>query len=174
MKNKAMETLLGEEVLQFINSRRSMQIASLGEDGIPFASYAPFAVGDDCLYVILSDVAIHGANLAKNPDASVLIIEDEDAAEELFARVRSNYTVRAEQLEYGSEDWQSGMEVMVERLGERPRNLGEHADFRMFKLVPQGGRYVKGFGKAYTLAGQSLAGEVVDHLREGHKSRSAA
>ncbi len=174
MKNKAMETRLNQEVLDFINGRRSLQIASLGDDGIPFASYAPFAVGEDVLYVILSDIAIHGVNLSKNPDASVLIIEDEDVAGELFARVRVNYTVKAQQLEYDSAEWRTGMDALVARLGERPRNLGEHTDFRMFKLVPQRGRYVKGFGKAYTLAGESLAGEIVDHLREGHKARSAA
>jgi hypothetical protein len=174
MKNKAMQTRLNREVLDFIRSRRSLQLASLSEAGVPFASYAPFAIGDDCLYVLLSEIALHAVNLQVNPCASVLIIEDEDSAGELFARVRVNYTVHAEQLVYDSSDWHLGMEALVGRHGERPRKLGEHTDFNMFRLIPGGGRYVKGFGKAYTLAGESLAGEVVDHLREGHKSRSAA
>ncbi|MEM0953759.1 MAG: pyridoxamine 5'-phosphate oxidase family protein [Pseudomonadota bacterium] len=169
-----METRLNQEVIDFISSRRSLQIASLGEDGIPFASYAPFAIGDNCLYVILSDIAIHGINLSQHPDASVLIIEDEDTAGELYARLRVNYTVRAQQLEYDSQDWTTGMDALTGRFGDRPRHLGEHTDFRMFKLTPTRGRYVKGFGKAYTLAGETLAGEVVDHLREGHQSRSAS
>ncbi len=174
MKNKAMETRLNQEVLDFIHSRRSLQLASLKEDGVPYASYAPFAIGDDCLYVILSEIAVHAINLQANPNASVLIIEDEDVAGELFARVRVNYTVRAEKLDYDSNDWHTGMEKLVARHGERPRNLGEHSDFKMFRLVPEGGRYVKGFGKAYDLAGESLAGEVVNHLRDGHKARNAA
>ncbi len=174
MKNKAMESRLGDEVMAFINSRRSLQLASIDPEGVPFASYAPFAIGDECLYVLLSEIALHAVNLQSNPTASVLIIEDEDAAEELFARVRVNYTVRADRIEYGSDDWNTGMEALAERHGERPRNLGEHTDFKMFKLLPERGRYVKGFGKAYTLAGESLAGEAVDHLRDGHKRRSAA
>jgi putative heme iron utilization protein len=174
MKNKAMESRLGEEIMQFIDARRSLQLASLDENGMPYASYAPFAVGEDCLFVLLSEIAIHAVNLLKNPAASVLIIEDEGPAEELFARVRVNYAVRAEHLDYGSNDWQLAMERLVERHGERPRKLGEHTDFKMFRLVPQSGRYVKGFGKAYTLVGNSLSGTAVDHLRDGHKRRSAA
>jgi putative heme iron utilization protein len=174
MKNKAMENRLGEEIIQFIGGRRSLLLASLDADGLPYASYAPFAVGDDCLYVLLSEIALHAVNLMNNPAASVLIIEDEDSAAELFARMRVNYTVRAEHLAYGSSDWQEAMERLAERHGERPRHLGEHTDFRMFRLVPRGGRFVTGFGRAYRLAGSALAGTAVDHLRDGHKRRSAA
>lgn len=174
MKNKAMENRLGDEVLTFINSRRSLQLASLDQEGVPFASYAPFAVGEECLYVLLSEIALHARNLLANPTASVLIIEDEDSASELFARIRVNYTVRAEHLEFDTVDWEAAMQALAARHGDRPRKLGEHADFKMFRLVPERGRYVKGFGKAYTLAGESLAGEVVDHLRDGHKIRDAS
>ncbi len=174
MKNKAMENRLSEEIMAFINSRRSLQLASIDAEGVPFASYAPFAVGNECLYVLLSEIALHAINLQANPAASVLIIEDEDSAGELFARVRVNYTVRAERIEYGSQDWHTAMATLTDRHGERPKKLGEHTDFKMFRLVPERGRYVKGFGKAYTLAGESLAGEAVDHLRDGHKRRSAA
>ncbi len=174
MKNKAMETRLSQEVLDFIHSRRSLQLASIREDGTPYASYAPFAIGEDCLYVILSEIAIHAVNLRLNPAASVLIIEDEDGASELFARMRVNYSVRAELLEYRSDAWDTGIDRLSERLGERPRKLGELRDFRLFRLLPRGGRYVKGFGKAYDLAGNSLAGLEVNHLREGHRARPAA
>ena len=74
------------EVVDFIHSRRSLQLASIRDDGAPFASYAPFAIGDECLYVLISEIAVHARNLLANPLASVLIVEDEDSAEELFAR----------------------------------------------------------------------------------------
>lgn len=171
MKNKAMEQRLSTEVLDFIKSRRSLQLATLQEDGAPFASYAPFGVGDECLYVLLSDIAVHGRNLQRDPRASVLIVEDEDTAGELFARIRVNYRMQAELLEYGSARWRTGLDCLVARHGERPRNLSELQDFKLFRLVPQGGRYVKGFGKAYTLAGETLSGHGVEHLRDGHKPR---
>jgi putative heme iron utilization protein len=171
MKNTAMQARLGDEVRAFIDSRRSLQIASLGEDGVPFASYAPFARDDDSLYVILSDIAIHGRNLIREARASVLVIEDEDTAGELYARIRVSYQVKAEELEVGSDAWEHGVALLEERLGERPRNLSKLADFRLFRLRPQSGRYVKGFGKAYTLEGGTLATATINHLREGHRQR---
>jgi hypothetical protein len=48
------------------------------------------------------------------------------------------------------------------------------SDFKLFKLNPTSGRFVKGFAKAYSLAGNSLAGEEVSHMTDGHKKRSVA
>ncbi len=171
MKNTALQNRLSEEVLEFIDGRRSLQLSTLDEDGHPFASYAPKTRSDDALFVLMSDIAIHGRTLARDPRASVLIIEDEESAGELFARIRVNYRVLAEELDVDSEPWNSAVEMLAARHGQRPRNLSALADFRLFRLAPQQGRYVKGFGKAYTLSGQSLAGEVIDHLRDGHKPR---
>lgn len=171
MKNTKMQQRLSTEVMEFLHSRKSLQLSSLTADGLPYASYAPFAIGDDCLYILISDIAVHARNLAENADASVLIIEDEDSAEQLFARKRVNYSIKAEQVELETEAWQQGIDILVERHGERIHNLSQLSDFRLFKLVPQGGRYVKGFGRAYALAGNSLAGELLNHMTDGHKKR---
>jgi len=174
MKNQHLEASIQSEVLAFIASRKSLQISSITEEGGPYASYAPFAIGDNCLYVLLSEIAMHAVNLQNNPAASVLIIEDEDSANELFARKRVNYSMRVDCAEFQSSEWQTGIDSLAERHGERVLKLSELADFKLFKLTPQTGRYVKGFGRAYSLSGASLAGELVDHLRDGHKKRSVA
>ncbi len=174
MKNQVLEKQLKQEVIEFIQSRKSLQLSSITQDGKAYASYAPFAIGDDCLYVLLSDIAVHGVNLQHNPEASVLIIEDEDTAGELFARLRVNYSVSADNIGIDDKRWQEGIDALVARHGDRINHLSEHSDFRLFKLTPNGGRYVKGFGRAYALAGKSLAGELVDHMRDGHKKREVA
>lgn len=174
MKNQRLEKKLQEEVLSFIASRKSLQLSSITKEGKPYASYAPFAMGDECLYVLLSEIAVHAVNLQENPLASVLIIEDEDSAGELFARLRVNYSMSAEIIKLEDEQWKEGISVLANRHGDRILNLSELNDFKLFKLTPNGGRYVKGFGRAYTLAGGSLAGEGVEHMRDGHKKREAA
>lgn len=171
MKNKSLENRISEEILAMIDSRKSLMLSSLDVDGKPYASYAPFAIGDECLYVLISEIAVHGKNLQLNPEASVLIIEDEDTAEQLFARLRVNYAVNAELVEYESEAWKVGLSALEQRHGERVSGLSKMADFKLFKLNPQGGRYVKGFGKAYQIEGGSLAGEALTHLRGGHQKR---
>ncbi len=174
MKNKAMQTRLSDEVMAFIHSRKSLHLASLGSDGSPFASYAPFAIGQDCLYVLLSEIATHGSNLQRDSRASVLVVEDEDSAGELFARIRVNYSVEAQLLAHKSAEWEEALGQLTARHGQRSANLSELEDFKMFRLVPKGGRYVKGFGRAYSLAGDTLAGEVLTHLTDGHRPRVEA
>ncbi len=174
MKNKKLEARLGDEVRNFLDSRKSLQLSTIKEDGTPFASYAPFAIGEECLYVLLSEIAVHATNLQHNHKASVLVIEDEDDCEELFARLRVNYSVDAEMQAWDSEGWYEGLKVLSDRHGQRILELSKHEDFKLFKLKPTGGRYVKGFGRAYSLMGGSLAGEEIDAMRDGHKRREVA
>ncbi|MCK5881234.1 MAG: pyridoxamine 5'-phosphate oxidase family protein, partial [Sinobacterium sp.] len=79
MKNVAMQARLSDEILTFINSRKSLMLSSLNEDSSPYASYAPFAITpeSDGFYVLISTIAVHAKNLLANAPASVLIIEDE-------------------------------------------------------------------------------------------------
>ncbi len=166
---------LQEEILGFIANRKSLQLATINPEGKPFASYAPFAISDNSIYVLLSDIALHAVNLKTNPLASVLIIEDEDSAGELFARIRVNYSMRAEHIDVSDKDnWQIGVETLASRHGERSKNLSELSDFNLFRLIPEGGRYVKGFGKAYNIEGNTLSGAVINHMRDGHVKRESA
>lgn len=168
------ETRLGKEIIAFIEARQSLHLSSLQADGTPYASYAPFAIGDNCLYVLLSEIALHALNLQNNPVASILLIEDEGSAAEVFARLRINYRVEARVVARESSEWAHGIATMAERLGKRVQGLSELDDFKLFRLEPRGGRYVKGFGRAYTIGGNTLCGEELSHLRGGHRKRSVA
>ena len=176
MKNTAMQNRLGDEILSFINSRKSLMLSSITEDGEPYASYAPFALTEeqDGFYVLLSTIAVHAKNLLAHAKAAVLIVEDEDSAKELFARLRATYHVAAEHIAHGTEGFEKGVQALEARHGERSRNLSELSDFHMFKLTPNSGRYVTGFGRAYMLAGDSLTAESIDHMRDGHQKRETA
>jgi putative heme iron utilization protein len=171
MNNKGLEKEISNEIISMIESRNSLMLSSLTEEGVPYASYAPYAIGDNCLYVLISEIAVHGKNLQLNPEASVLIIEDEDSAEELFARLRVVLKVNAQVMEIDSDGWNIGLNALVERHGDRISSLSQMSDFKLFKLNPMGGRYVKGFGKAYQIEGGSLGGTSLSHLREGHTKR---
>lgn len=173
MTDRNLKDRLGDEVMGFIESRKTLQLSTIQQDGTPYASYAPFAVGDECLYVLLSEIAIHATNLLHNPKASVLIIEDEDSAKELFARKRVNYSMDAIHIDVDADGWKQGVDILAERHGEIIHGLSNKSDFNLFRLKPKGGRYVKGFGRAFTLAGDTLAGEEINHMRDGHKDRVA-
>ncbi|WP_085757881.1 HugZ family protein [Oceanicoccus sagamiensis] len=174
MKNKAMENRLADELEEFLMTRRTLHLSTLDQDGHPYASYAPFAKGDDCLYVLLSDIAVHGVNLKNNPKAAVLIVEDESEAQTIFARIRVNYQVQAQHIPFDAgAEYDEGIDCLQKKQGDRVLNLSQLSDFNLFKLTPLGGRFVKDFGRAYTIAGQSLTGESIEHLRDGHKPRAS-
>ena len=173
MKNQGLEKRIQAEIIDFVSTRKSLQLSSITTEGKPYASYAPFAYSETSIYVLISEIAVHAINLQKNPLASVLIIEDEDSASELFARKRVNYSVESLLIVPESENWQQGIDILTARHGDRIGNLSSLADFKLFKLTPTEGRYVKGFGRAYAFKGHSLAGEL-EHLSEGHKKRDAA
>ncbi|MBD1391328.1 pyridoxamine 5'-phosphate oxidase family protein [Neiella sp. HB171785] len=165
---------VGPEIKQLLDSRKSLFLSSITKDGAPYASYAPFAMGDECFYVLLSEIAVHAVNLQVNPVASVLVIEDEDSANELFARLRVNYQVEAHVLPVDSDEWQFGLDQLTGRHGELVRNLSQLGDFKMFRLEPISGRFVKGFGRAFSFSGKGLLGEQIEHMRDGHKKREQA
>ena len=174
MKNKAMETRLADELRSFIASRRTLLLSTIDHNDHPYASYAPYALGEDCLYVLLSDIALHGINLKNTPKAGVLIVEDETEAQTIFARIRVNYQVTSSliPIDAGAE-YDTAIECLYQKQGERIHNLRGLSDFNVFKLTPIGGRYVKDFGRAYSIAGNTLVGESIDHLKDGHKPRVA-
>lgn len=165
---------LQEEIIHFVRSRKTLQLCSIDPQGHPYASYAPFAIGEQCLYVLLSDIALHAINLRANPQASVLILEDEDTADEVFARIRVNYRIIAEPIAVDSVDWRTGVDTLRQRHGNRIDNLSQLRDFHLFRLAPQGGRYVKGFGRAYDFPAGTLNGAGITHLRDGHQPRDSA
>ena len=171
MKNKALQARINEEILLFLGSRKSLHLATLGSDGLPFASYAPFAIDDESLCIVLSDIAVHGLNLKACPEASILIIEDEDTATELFARKRLAYHVTAQAPQPGDIEWEKAVSALEHAHGKRPRQLSELADFQVFRLTPSSGRFVTGFGRAYSLEGGSLTRAQINHLQIGHRSR---
>jgi hypothetical protein len=75
-------------------------------------------------------------------------------------------------LDYQSEPWLQGISALTERFGERIEFLSQMGDFKLFRLQPNGGRFVKGFGKAFQLEGGSLCGERLSQLRGNHQQRT--
>jgi putative heme iron utilization protein len=173
MKNKALEIRIADELLGFLDRRRTLHLSTLDESNHPYASYAPYAIGDDCFYVLLSDIALHGINLTSNGKAGVLIVEDESEAETIFARIRVNYQVNAQLIDFDAgEEYERAINCLYKKQGERIHSLRKLTDFNLFKLTPIGGRFVRDFGKAYSIAGNSLTGESIEHLRDGHRPRA--
>ena len=154
---KALAGEAAAEAAAFLGTLRTLQMATASAAGEPEASYAPFVrTGDDNFYVCVSELATHTGHLAATGRASVLLVEDESAASQLFARRRLVFDCGAERVERGTDRWRMVMDLFESKFGEVMGLIRPLADFRLFALAPRRGAFVKGFGQAFRITGPAL------------------
>jgi len=120
-------------------------------------SYAPFIVNEQQQFTIFtSQLAAHTANLQRTGRASVMLIEDEAATKQIFARQRVTFQCRASLIPRDSEEGQAALADYEARFGKMVGLLKSLPDFQLFRLQPQSGSLVTGFAQAYTLSGDGF------------------
>ncbi|QIR35784.1 HugZ family protein [Tolypothrix sp. PCC 7910] len=145
------------EYEKFTDQFQSVIISTVSAEGIPNASYAPFVMDDSYnIYIYISGLVTHTKNLYDNPRISVLFIEDENQAHQIFARRRLSFDCTATLIERETDHWQKIVERFQNRFGEIIEVFRGLADFRIFKLTPSQGRFVVGFGSAYNISADNL------------------
>lgn len=152
---------------------QTLHLGTVGADGLPEASYAPYVSEGGRYYVYLSELARHSANLLATGRASVLFIESEAQAKHLFARERLTLACQAAECVRTTPRFEAVMERFDARFGKFMQAIRPLRDFRLFELLPLSGSYVAGFARAYTLAGDDL--DQLRHRQEqGHQAPDAA
>ena len=170
VKQERLQGRLGPEIKEFRQERRTLQLATVDEEGRPSVSYAPFVQNQEGYFVLISDIARHARNLKANPQVSLMMIEDEESSKQLYARKRLTFDAQASVVERETELWTQVIGQMQERFGEIIDGLSQLQDFSLFNLKAENGLFVKGFGQAYQVSGDDLVDFV--HLQEGHKKVS--
>lgn len=159
------------EMEDLIDSVRCATLASCDSGGSPLASYAPVYVDENrCFHVYISSMAKHTSQIRRARKASVMLIEDESVAENLFARKRLTVDCAAEVIPRDSSAWNDIMLKMEERHGETMSSLKDLVDFDLFRLAPSEGRLVLGFGRAFRIFGDGLH-EIGYVGGGGHRSK---
>ncbi len=167
VKQERLQGRLEPEIQEFRQSRQTLQLATIDEQGKPNVSYAPFVQNQHGYFVLISEIARHARNLQVNPNVSIMMIEDEQSAKQLFARKRLTFDATAKVVERDSEQWQAVIAQLKERFGEIIDGLSQLQDFVLFNFKPEQGLFVKGFGQAYQVSGDDLVDFV--HLEQGHQ-----
>ena len=135
---------------EFPEKFRSIMLSTVSTDGMPQASYAPFLMdADKTLYVYVSGLSAHTANLKQTSRVSVLFIEDEADTQEIFARRRLTYHCAVAPLPRDTAQWQPLIDRFEQRFGGVIGLMKGLPDFQIFRLQPQAGQFVIGFGAAY-------------------------
>ncbi|NEQ52241.1 MAG: HugZ family protein [Leptolyngbya sp. SIO3F4] len=142
---------------EFPKKFRSIVLSTVSTDGIPQASYAPFVIdGDKNIYIYVSGLSPHTANLKQTSLASVLFIEDEAQTHEIFARRRLTYACSVNTIPRETSHWQMLIDRFEQQFGNVIGLMRELPDFQLFQLQPQAGQFVIGFGSAYRVKNGDL------------------
>jgi heme oxygenase (biliverdin-IX-beta and delta-forming) len=149
-----------------INGMQSLQLSTVGVDGIPHCSYTPYLHrAPSSFYIFVSQLAAHTRHLLANRTVAIMIIADEQSTSQIFARPRVTYLCEAKRIAPDSPEYESVLDDYQERHGKMAGLLRQLPDFVLFHLHTKSGQFVMGFGKAYTLTGDDLS--VFEHSRTG-------
>ena len=144
------EALALQTLERLLSQHKTASLATSDTQGRPLVSYAPVAVDDRRrFYLFVSELADHTANLARQGEISLMLIEDESASKQLFARGRLTVNGTVRKIERESDEWSFASEVYRGRFGKFFDQLATLRDFHMFCLTPRDARLVVGFGAAY-------------------------
>ncbi len=147
-----------QDFLALRDNASSAQLATLAKDTTPEASYAPCILFAGDYYLFLSQLASHTANLMRNPEVGLMLIEDEFEAANSFARRRISLQGRAQPVERDSDIFKSVISLFHRRFGKVMKIIEPLPDFQLFCVRVTSGRFVRGFGQAYELTGERLDG----------------
>ena len=95
-------------------------------------------------------------NLQSHKQLSILFIEDEQQCRNFFARKRLTYQCQAEVIARNHPDWQTVVTQLQNKLGKTVELLAGMDDFNLYCLQPLAGTYVRGFGQAYAINGNTI------------------
>jgi len=151
--------------------KKTLLLSTLSADNFPEISYAPYVTDDQGnFYIFISELAAHTQCLLANAKCSVMFVADEDQSQNLFARERLIYSCVSKRVDSSESDYSNMLDRLEETFGNVVGMLRSLPDFHLFRLQPQQGRYVVGFGKAFKV--DPITGELEHISEQALKKRS--
>lgn len=152
MNNTENLTEMANSFQELLASQQTLLLSTASANSAPDLSYAPFVRDQTgCFYIFVSDLAAHTANLLANPLASVMFIRPESESRNLFARERAVFNCQSKEIGRNEHIYPIHLQALQDKFGEVVSVLRSLSDFHLFTLCPESGRYVAGFGQAYTI-----------------------
>jgi putative heme iron utilization protein len=137
---------------KLLSSRKTLVMATADKNGVPNVSYAPFVHRAPPLYVYTSSRSRHTRNMMETAKASIMFIEDEARTRNFFVRKRFTCQCSVELVGRETTEWRTVMSLFKRKFGKVFDMIRPLPDFRLFRLTPDGGLYVRGFGQAFEVS----------------------
>ncbi|AIL32679.1 HugZ family pyridoxamine 5'-phosphate oxidase [Basilea psittacipulmonis] len=146
-----------QQALAFPHQFSSLILATSSLNNIPLSSYACYVYDDHKYYLYLSGLAAHEKNLIENPVASLMFIENEENARQIFARQRLTIQCKVSLIPRDNAVFTQILDKFSDKYGHFIKAIRSLTDFQLFELTPESANYVSGFAKAYDLSGPNLS-----------------
>lgn len=148
------------DLQSLFTEQRVLSLAlTLPPDGAAYAGLLPFIMdtGRTAVLVRASKLARHSRGLVEGARVCVLIHEKDDETKDPLQLKRVTFECTVERLARDTPEWVAARERYLARFPSAELTLGL-TDFQMYRLVPESGMYVAGFGRAIALPPEDIAG----------------
>jgi putative heme iron utilization protein len=138
---------------------RARSVAALGtlRAGAPYVSMVPYARAPDGsgLLIHVSALASHTRDMRADARVCVLVMQQEGGGSSALALARASIEGRAEEFAADAPELPALRSAYLARFPDAAQMFG-FADFALFRIRPESGRFVGGFGDAHSFSGATL------------------
>lgn len=143
----------------------TLMMAAQDANGAVEMGVTPFIRHDGAFFIFPSQLSRHVRALLEQTHGQFMLIADESATANQWARRRLKFNADIETVSRTSEEFTGLCDMFAERHGPTTEVIRDFTDFHMLRLHPTDGVMVLGFAAAYALEGTAL--RVGDKLRSG-------
>lgn len=151
MSDNIQSTAINSACFNLIDRCQTLLLSSYSLKNGAEISYAPYVREGLGFYIFVSDLARHTENLLSTSQGSIMFIQPETEAANLFARERVIFNCRVREITNDQPLYQQQLLAMRSKFGETVDLLRSLNDFHLLQLQVGSGQYIAGFGKAYQL-----------------------
>lgn len=133
-------------------SNQTLILSTVSTEGEPESSYAPYVRDQQgVFYIFVSEMAAHTNNMLNHRFVSIMFIGSEQETQNLFARERIIFKCSVDEIQPENKYYAQQLKAMKEKFGETVALLTSLSDFHLLALTPVNGRYIAGFGQAFSI-----------------------
>jgi hypothetical protein len=141
-----------DDAKQLIQAQQTVLLSTVSIEGQPECSYAPYVRDQGgVFYIFVSELAPHTQNMLQTSLASLLFIQPEQETKNIFARKRVVFECTVDDIKQQEKCFERQLQAMREKFGETIDLLRSLSDFHLLALTPVNGKYITGFGQAFSI-----------------------
>ena len=139
-----------------IRKNKSLIITVSNKINYPEIGYAPYIFLNSFFYIFSSELSPHIKHLLCNKKGTFMIIEDENKAKNIWARIRLKFEAQIKVVDRKENNYNKVCNQIQNVHGHTLNLIKQFNDFHLIEIRPIKGSIITGFGNVFILDGVSL------------------